>query len=200
MIFARSLNEWWKTMTTSSAQQRLGMSKTTFSARRTGFWPAIHQKRIPSMSTSPKTRRSLQRAAQMSGKEVKFRVYQQLWNRWESFRQGKGCGAAFEDDGIADSNASPQSMRFFFSPADLPLLVNTLRARFPEASAKTIQQAERICTHRFDLLGYTNLDFGRPINWHFDPISGKQTPLMKSYDLPYLEFGIVGDSKIIWEL
>jgi len=136
----------------------------------------------------------------MSGKEVKFRVYQQLWNRWESFRQGKGCGAAFEDDGIADSNASPQSMRFFFSPADLPLLVNTLRARFPEASAKTIQQAERICTHRFDLLGYTNLDFGRPINWHFDPISGKQTPLMKSYDLPYLEFGIVGDSKIIWEL
>src|SRR5579871_2593232 len=39
-----------------------------------------------------------------------------------------------------------------------------------------LEQAERICQHRFDLLGYQALDFGSPIDWHFDPVHDKLAP------------------------
>ena len=54
--------------------------------------------------------------------------------------------------------------------------------------------------HRFDLLGYTNLDFGDPIDWHFDPVHHKHSPRIPWYQIPFLDFDKIGDHKIIWEL
>ena len=72
---------------------------------------------------------------------------------------------------------------------------------FPDAPPLTsLDQAEKICRHRFDLLGYQDLDFGTPIDWHFDPVHGKRAPRKPWYQIPFLDFDQIGDHKIIWEL
>ena len=53
---------------------------------------------------------------------------------------------------------------------------------------------------RFDLLGYKGLDFGDPIDWHLDPVSGKRSALVHWSRLDPLDAAQVGDSKVIWEL
>ena len=63
-----------------------------------------------------------------------------------------------------------------------------------------LQQAEKLCQHRFDLLGYEDLDFGCPIDWHLDPVNHKRAPRKPWHQIPFLDFDQVGDHKIIWEL
>src|SRR5205823_6061649 len=70
----------------------------------------------------------------------------------------------------------------------------------PQHCKEVIATADRLCRHAFDLLGYSNLDFGNPVNWHLDPISGRQAPLAHWTRLNPLDFAAVGDSKVIWEL
>ena len=41
-----------------------------------------------------------------------------------------------------------------------------------------IAKADRIISGKFDLLGFKDLSFGDPIDWHFEPISGKRIPLV----------------------
>jgi hypothetical protein len=60
--------------------------------------------------------------------------------------------------------------------------------------------AEKIRQHRFDLLGYKDLDFGTPIDWHFDPVHHKRAPRKPWRQIPFLDFDRIGDHKIIWEL
>ena len=64
----------------------------------------------------------------------------------------------------------------------------------------SLAPAEKICQHRFDLLGYQDLDFGTPIDWHLDPVHGKRAPRKTWYQIPFLDFDLIGDHKIIWEL
>jgi hypothetical protein len=61
-------------------------------------------------------------------------------------------------------------------------------------------EADEICNHRFRLLGYSGLDYGRTIDWHLDPVSGKRAPRVPWYKIPFLDFNQVGDHKVIWEL
>src|ERR1700736_216712 len=61
-------------------------------------------------------------------------------------------------------------------------------------------QAEEICRHRLDLLGYSDLDFGRPIDWHLDAVHNIRAPRKSFYRVRYLDFAEVGDSKVTWEL
>jgi hypothetical protein len=60
--------------------------------------------------------------------------------------------------------------------------------------------AGKIAQHRFDLLGYQDLDFGTPIDWHYDPVHNKRAPRQPWYQIPFLDFNQVGDHKVIWEL
>jgi hypothetical protein len=64
----------------------------------------------------------------------------------------------------------------------------------------SLAAAEKICQHRFDLLGYKDLDFGSPIDWHLDPVHHKRAPRIPWYQIPFLDFARIGDHKIIWEL
>ena len=51
-------------------------------------------------------------------------------------------------------------------------------AIFGEKSARFfIEKAESLIEGKFDLLGYENLDFGKEVDWHFEPIAGKRSPL-----------------------
>ena len=71
---------------------------------------------------------------------------------------------------------------------------------FPDPAPYGHGEAERICEHHFDLLGYKDLDFSTPIDWHFDPVHQKRAPRKPWYQIPFLDFEQVGDHKIIWEL
>ena len=72
--------------------------------------------------------------------------------------------------------------------------------RLPRQTDRIVQQAETICSHRFDLLGYKDIDYGTPIDWHLDAVHQIRAPRKAFYRVEYLDFAEVGDSKVTWEL
>jgi hypothetical protein len=50
------------------------------------------------------------------------------------------------------------------------------------------------------LLGYANLDFGTPVNWHFEPLRRRHLPLKHWKQFDELDTTETGDKKIVWEL
>jgi hypothetical protein len=91
--------------------------------------------------------------------------------------------------------------RRWSTPPTCRLIPSTATPAFPDPLPLTsLAPAEKIRRHRFDLLGYKDLDFGTPIDWHFDPVHGKRAPRKPWYQIPFLDFDQIGDHKIIWEL
>jgi hypothetical protein len=82
---------------------------------------------------------------------------------------------------------------------DVPAAAAAIRARFPAAVSDARERADRIVSGCYDLLGHTSLDFGRPPNWHLDPVRGTQAPLTFWASVPYLD-AQCGDHKLVWEL
>ncbi len=137
----------------------------------------------------------LRRAIAMSGVELLTRArqgYMKHWDRVISTDLRKS---------LRDGNPeSSQTARFFFDPSEIPLLVELMRKMLPEQAMLIKAQADQICQHRFTLLGYENLDYGAVIDWHLDVVNGKRAPRKVWFKVPYLNFGEVGDHKVIWEL
>jgi len=52
---------------------------------------------------------------------------------------------------------------------------------------------------RYDVLGYQNVDFGTPPDWHRDPVHDRRASPRFWVDVSYLDPG-QGDHKIIWEI
>src|SRR5687767_8139033 len=92
-------------------------------------------------------------------------------------------------------NAALLNERFFPGFHDLGKTVAQMKP-----AQRIVEQADRICEGKFDLLGFTNLSFGDPIDWHFEPVSGKRIPLQHWSKLDYLDADVAGDKKITWEL
>lgn len=97
-------------------------------------------------------------------------------------------------------SAGPNAGQFFFDSGSVPSLCALMKARLPQQADWILAQAEQICRHRFDLLGYENLDYGTEIDWHCDRVHDKRAPLQPWFKLEYLDFEQVGDSKVTWEL
>ena len=70
----------------------------------------------------------------------------------------------------------------------------------PRQAEAIVKRAEKICRHRFDMLGYEGLDYGREIDWHSDRVHGKRARRDLWFKIPYLDFASVGDAKVTWEL
>jgi hypothetical protein len=89
---------------------------------------------------------------------------------------------------------------FFQSFADAE---KTLAAfnNFGDASRRAvIERAEKILEGKFSLLGYKNLDFNLPVNWHYEPLSRKHLPIKHWKQFDELDTTETGDKKIVWEL
>jgi hypothetical protein len=132
----------------------------------------------------------------MSYAELTDRLRQQTIARvdyWR-FKAGAGVKPHFR------SHVAGPARQFFFAPEQVPELCSKLRQLFPDTARQTIQRAERISEHRFDLLGYEGLDYGAEIDWHSDRVHGKRAPFKPWFQIDYLNFAEVGDSKITWEL
>ncbi len=69
-----------------------------------------------------------------------------------------------------------------------------------DAKSHFVEKANKILDGKFDLLGYLNLDFGEPVDWHYEPISDKSSPLKHWKQFDELDTKETGDKKIIWEL
>ena len=88
----------------------------------------------------------------------------------------------------------------FFAGATSPSTIHLVRSGAPESCAAIVASAARVTRGRFDLLGYSQLAFGDPIDWHRDPVSGRRAPDVHWSRIDPLDAATVGDSKVIWEL
>ena len=90
---------------------------------------------------------------------------------------------------------------FFPSFAEIEKTVELFSRHFGEKSARfVLEKAELIMDGRFDLLGYLNLHFGKDVDWHFEPLSQKRSPLKHWKHFDELDTRETGDKKIVWEL
>jgi hypothetical protein len=90
--------------------------------------------------------------------------------------------------------------RRFFAGATHAQTPALLEERLPQARRDIVAAAETLMAGRFNLLGYTELDFGSPIDWHLDPVAGRRAPAVHWSRLNPLDPAVVGDSKVVWEL
>jgi Heparinase II/III-like protein/Heparinase II/III N-terminus len=148
------------------------------------------------MPINSRARKLGMRDSRVTWDEFKTRCAQELAKRRDALQHALGMPFGSPIDGAS----AGASARFFFDPADIAACVDLIGRQVPDRAASTIQRAKRICAHRFDLLGYQDLDYGGEINWHLDAVHGKQAPLKPWFKIRYLDFRQVGDSKIIWEL
>lgn len=93
--------------------------------------------------------------------------------------------------------AAPQ---FFAAFDDRAATREALQNRPMSEQQALIEKAERITEGRFDLLGFRDLYFGDPVDWHLEPIAGKRSPLVHWSLIDELDSGATGDKKIVWEL
>lgn len=79
-------------------------------------------------------------------------------------------------------------------------VIATIRSQHASHVDQIVAHADRLMAGRFDLLGYRDLHFGDPIDWHLDPVWGRRTPLRHWSKIDPLDPALVGDSKVVWEL
>jgi hypothetical protein len=128
--------------------------------------------------------------------ELRTRVQQELAKRCDLLLYFSGFSFGARK---VDRQSFPAG-QFFFSTEDLHTICRLLREKMPQEAVGIVDDAERICKHRFDLLGYKDLEYGPQIDWHLDTIHGKRSLLKPWYRVRYLDFSEVGDHKIVWEL
>lgn len=136
------------------------------------------------------------RLSKMSWDELHTRLRQEAGKRMDTtlFRLGVHPGLNQR------RNVGGWSGRFFFSPAELPKRVSLLRQYLPLEMEGVVREADEICCHRFRLLGHSDLDYGKDIDWHLDALHGKRTGLIPWYKIDFLDFELAGDHKVTWEL
>ncbi len=138
----------------------------------------------------------LTRLARMDGRELRMRFLQEFAKRWDAASYLLGIQPRSE---VSERSVESPG-HFFFTPPEIPQITALLRERLPQQTARILEHADQICLHRFNLLGYENLDYGKDIDWHFDAVSGKRAPHKLWYRLRFLDYDQVGDAKVIWEL
>ena len=133
----------------------------------------------------------------MGWEEVRVRLAQELHKQSDLLmhRTGVRTGAM-----RLNANSAVRPGQFFFSDNEGLERAKLLRKHLPDEATAVLHEADEICGHRFRLLGYDNLDYGGEIDWHLDLVHGKRAPLDPWFKIPFLNFAVVGDHKVTWEL
>ncbi len=140
--------------------------------------------------------KSWSRIAQMDWDERRIRATQEINKRIDLALYR--AGVLSHENGL--SNAVSSRGKFFFSETEVPTRIGVLKQRMGSEAENILREAAEICRHRFHLLGYEDLDYGKEINWHLDPVHGKRAPMQPWFKIDFLNFDQVGDHKVIWEL
>lgn len=142
----------------------------------------------------------LRRIARMSFAEISGRTRQEV-SKWLDRRadpRRREFGGPIPH-AVIDRCLEDMPARFFPGAID-PRASAILHERLPESGARIVAAADRMLQNRFDLLGYRDLSFGDPIDWHLDPLMRRRAPLIHWSLIDPLDAATVGDSKITWEL
>jgi heparinase II/III-like protein len=118
------------------------------------------------------------------------------WSSLNSLPSDKSFQALvkFDPEAFLAHFRSRAQPRFFPGFDDQQQVVAALRDH------DLLRRCADIIEGKFDLLGLKGLDFANPIDWHFEPISGKRSPLVHWSRVEELDAAKSGDKKIIWEL
>lgn len=141
-------------------------------------------------------RRVANKIGKMDRRELTDRARQEFRKRWDTLCAHLGKDLATN----TLANEPPAEGVFFFDHTRVGEILELLGQRTPHQVAHIVAKSERILAHRFDLLGFEDLDYGKRIDWHLDAVHTKRAPLKPFYAIKYLDFDEVGDSKVIWEL
>lgn len=117
-------------------------------------------------------------------------------------RSGTGDAPAFSAE-LKRQLQDKVRRRFFAGLQDAESCAELSRAwqEDPAFNAQELlARANAICRQDFAILGYGELSFGQPVNWHLDPVSGQESPRVHWSRLDPLAPEQVGDSKVVWEL
>ena len=142
----------------------------------------------------------LQRIVRMDLAEISCRARHEV-SKWLD-RRAEPRRSAFKGDISAEliEQCLEDMPNRFFAGASDPRVPAILRERFPDSGRRIIEAADHTLQKRFDLLGYRQLSFGDPIDWHLDPVARRRAPLLHWTLLDPLDAATVGDSKVVWEL
>ncbi|HEY0406096.1 MAG TPA: alginate lyase family protein [Pyrinomonadaceae bacterium] len=87
-----------------------------------------------------------------------------------------------------------------FDAEHLDATVRLQQELFPIETAQLLERAARITDeHRWTVLGYGEMEFGREINWLRDPLSGRDWPLDYHCDIS-LARDDGSDARVLWEV
>lgn len=147
---------------------------------------------------APAWQKRWSRLTEMTGGEIRSRVSQEFWRQLDLalYRTGLVPRAP---------RLRPQpaeQAKFFFRKNDVAHRAELLRTHLPREADAIIHEADDICRHEFRLLGHEKLDYGPNIDWHFSRhhAHGKDSSIEPWFNINFLDYCVVGDHKIIWEL
>lgn len=141
-----------------------------------------------------------QRILRMGPAEISCRARQEL-SKWidrlvDPHRRSPGASISTERADRWVDEMAPH----FFAGASEPQVPALVRERLSDSAHRIVAAADRVLERRFDLLGYRDLSFGHPIDWHLEPVAKRRVPLRHWTLLDPLDVATVGDSKVVWEL
>ncbi|PYT91256.1 MAG: hypothetical protein DMG36_18915 [Acidobacteria bacterium] len=148
------------------------------------------------MPTNHPWLRKCKRLTEMGWAEIRVRTRQAFAKRRDLAMHKIGISAVKSKQ----LHWQERNGRFFFQKEEMPEILSSLWKLLPETAEEIVERAEQICRHRFDLLGYKGVNYGREIDWHLDAVHDKRAPRRPWFRVPYLDFQKVGDSKVTWEL
>ena len=140
----------------------------------------------------------LKRLSAMPPREITFRLREKITSEME--RIGVG-GARFHPSDFREFKsrlAGALTSRFYCRrPKEAAKFIRQHR---PEWAGRAVEEAEQLCRHIVELLGYGPLELGTEINWHRDPLTGRvwERRFWRDYNLP--QDCSAGDPKTIHEL
>ncbi|MGZ8829377.1 MAG: heparinase II/III domain-containing protein [Thermoanaerobaculia bacterium] len=142
-------------------------------------------------------RHTLGRLFRMGLPELVCRSRRETFKWVDRIRRGGAADRALRPVGESLSGFVRNCEEHFFQGPFDERVPDALTSRERE---ELLAIADRASRGRFDLLGYHDLDFGAPVDWHFDPVSGIRAPMAHWTKLDPLDRATVGDSKVVWEL
>jgi len=93
-----------------------------------------------------------------------------------------------------------KSPAFFFDWRHRDTYQQILENQFADEEADLLEEAEKVCQHKFKIFGSKSVDFGPDVNWHLEPESGCNWPIAHWSKIDIRSTERTGDVKLTWEL